>query len=151
VASIMPRFAGVTRAITAEDLQKSHWESGMLMYLENGYFPKRSGDVMVVLEPGWLESYQYPINKGTTHGSSGNYDTHVPVVFWGWHVKHGESSAPAKITDIAPTLAQWLHIQEIIADRGAELHAFSLGKQTPLNAKPAYTHVFNSYYILRGN
>jgi predicted AlkP superfamily pyrophosphatase or phosphodiesterase len=112
VATIMPTFAGVTRAITAEDLQKSHWESGMLMYLENGYFPKRSGDVMVVLEPGWLESYQYPVNKGTTHGSSGNYDTHVPVVFWGWHVKHGESSAPAKITDIAATLARWLHIQE---------------------------------------
>ncbi|TGD78370.1 alkaline phosphatase PafA [Hymenobacter wooponensis] len=112
VAKLMTGFAGVTRAITAEDLQKSHWESGMLMYLENGYFPKRSGDVMVVLEPGWLESYQYPINKGTTHGSSGNYDTHVPVVFWGWHVKHGESSAPAKITDIAATLARWLHIQE---------------------------------------
>jgi predicted AlkP superfamily pyrophosphatase or phosphodiesterase len=112
VAKLMTGFAGVTRAITAEDLQKSHWESGMLMYLENGYFPKRSGDVMVVLEPGWLESYQYPINKGTTHGSSGNYDTHVPIVFWGWHVKHGESSAPAKITDIAATLARWLHIQE---------------------------------------
>ncbi|TGE05333.1 alkaline phosphatase PafA [Hymenobacter fodinae] len=112
VAKLMTGFAGVTRAITAEDLQKSHWESGMLMYLENGYFPKRSGDVMVVLEPGWLESYQYPVNKGTTHGSSGNYDTHIPVVFWGWHVKHGESSAPAKITDIAATLARWLHIQE---------------------------------------
>ncbi len=112
VADILIGFAGVTRAITADDLQKSHWESGMLMYLENGYFPKRSGDVMVVLEPGWLESYQYPINKGTTHGSSGNYDTHIPLVFWGWHVKQGRSVAPARIVDIAPTLAQWLNIQE---------------------------------------
>ncbi|UYZ61906.1 alkaline phosphatase PafA [Hymenobacter weizhouensis] len=112
VADIMLNYAGVTRAITADDLQKSHWESGMLMYLENGYFPKRSGDVLIVLEPGWLESYQYPVNKGTTHGSAGNYDTHVPVVFWGWGVKAGKSSAPAKITDIAPTLARWLHIQE---------------------------------------
>ncbi|WP_262920528.1 alkaline phosphatase PafA [Hymenobacter sp. 5516J-16] len=112
VAGIMLGYAGVTRALAAEDVQKSHWESGMLMYLENGYFPKRSGDVLVILEPGWLESYQYPVNKGTTHGSSGSYDTHVPVVFWGWHVKHGQSSAPAKITDIAPTLARWLHIQE---------------------------------------
>jgi predicted AlkP superfamily pyrophosphatase or phosphodiesterase len=112
VADIMIGFAGVTRAITADDLQKSHWESGMLMYLENGYFPKRSGDVMVVLEPGWLESYQYPVNKGTTHGSSGNYDTHIPLVFWGWHVKQGRSVAPARIVDIAPTLAQWLNIQE---------------------------------------
>ncbi|MFD2785883.1 alkaline phosphatase PafA [Hymenobacter rubripertinctus] len=111
-AALMRGFAGVTRALTAEDVQKSHWESGMLMYLENGYFPKRSGDVLVVLAPGWLESYSFPVNKGTTHGSSGRYDTHVPVLFWGWHVKHGESSAPVKITDIAPTLARWLHIQE---------------------------------------
>jgi predicted AlkP superfamily pyrophosphatase or phosphodiesterase len=112
VADIMIGYAGVTRAITADDLQKSHWESGMLMYLENGYFPKRSGDVMVVYEPGWLESYQYPVNKGTTHGSAGNYDTHVPLVFWGWHVKRGSSAVAARIIDIAPTLAQWLHIQE---------------------------------------
>ncbi|TGE17218.1 alkaline phosphatase PafA [Hymenobacter elongatus] len=112
VVDIATTLFGVTRAITADDLQKSHWESGMLMYLENGYFPKRSGDVMLVLEPGWLESYAYPVNKGTTHGSLNNYDTHVPLVFWGWHVKHGESNAPANITDIAATLARWLHLQE---------------------------------------
>lgn len=113
VASIMLQFAGVTRSITADDLQKSHWESGMLMYLENGYYPKRSGDVMVVLEPGWLESYSYPApNKGTTHGSASAYDTHVPLLFWGWHVRHGASTTKAVIPDIAPTLARWLHIQE---------------------------------------
>ncbi|AYA38974.1 alkaline phosphatase family protein [Hymenobacter oligotrophus] len=112
VAGIMTQFAGVTRAITATDLEKSHWESGMLMYLENGYFPKRSGDVMVVLAPGWLEAYGYPVVKGTTHGSSGAYDTHVPLLFWGWRVPRGESAHPARITDIAPTLARFLHIQE---------------------------------------
>jgi len=113
VAAIMLKFAGVTRAIAADDVQKSHWESGMLMYLENGYFPKRSGDVLVVLEPGYLESYSYPAaNKGTTHGSASAYDTHVPMLFWGWHVKHGASAWPAVIPDIAPTVARWLHIQE---------------------------------------
>ncbi|MBC6610252.1 alkaline phosphatase family protein [Hymenobacter sp. BT507] len=113
VASIMLQFAGVTRAITADDVQKSHWESGMLMYLENGYFPKRSGDVLVVLEPGWLESSSYPKpSKGTTHGSASAYDTHVPLLFWGWHVRRGKSSAAAVVPDIAPTIARFLHIQE---------------------------------------
>ncbi|KAA9331695.1 alkaline phosphatase family protein [Hymenobacter busanensis] len=112
VAARMVQFTGVTRAVAATDLQKSHWESGLLMYLENGYLPKRSGDVMVVMEPGWLESYAYPVNKGTTHGSSGAYDTHVPLLFWGWHIPRGESSHPARITDIAPTVARLLHIQE---------------------------------------
>ena len=112
VVDIAGTLSGVNRAIAGDDLQKSHWESGMLMYLENGYYPKRSGDVLVVLQPGWLESYAYPINKGTTHGSLNNYDTHVPLLFWGWHVKHGESSVSAKITDAAATLARLLHLQE---------------------------------------
>ncbi|GAA4378370.1 alkaline phosphatase PafA [Hymenobacter koreensis] len=129
VATIMPTFAGVTRAITAVDLQKSHWESGMLMYLENGYFPKRSGDVMVVLEPGWLESYAFPVNKGTTHGSAGAYDTHVPLVFWGWRVPRGESHFPARITDIAPTLASFLRIQEPDGCTGTPLQEVLIKKK----------------------
>lgn len=112
VAEMMLRLPGVARTYLASDIQQSHWESGLPMYLENGFYPKRSGDVLVVLAPGWLESYTYPVNKGSTHGSSGNYDTHVPLLFWGWHVKHGESNTPARITDVAPTVARWLHIQE---------------------------------------
>ncbi|RFP66295.1 alkaline phosphatase family protein [Hymenobacter lapidiphilus] len=120
-AELMLGFSGVTRALAAEDVQKSHWESGLLMYLENGYYPKRSGDVLVVIAAGWLESYAYPINKGTTHGSGSSYDTHVPMLFWGWGVKPGKSSAPVKITDIASTLARWLHIQEPSANTGEPL------------------------------
>ncbi|WP_019946537.1 alkaline phosphatase PafA [Hymenobacter aerophilus] len=120
-AEMMLDFAGVTRALAADDVQRSHWESGLLMYLENGYFPKRSGDVLVVLSPGWLESYSYPVNRGTTHGSASSYDTHVPMLFWGWGVKAGKSSAPARITDIAPTIARWLHIQEPSASTGEPL------------------------------
>jgi predicted AlkP superfamily phosphohydrolase/phosphomutase len=112
VVTLMTQFAGVSRAVAADDLQKSHWESGMLMYLENGYYTKRSGDVLVVLDPSFVESWSFPTYRGTTHGSSGAYDTHIPIVFWGWRVPHGESAVPAHITDIAPTVARFLHIQE---------------------------------------
>ena len=111
VVQTMVQLPGVSRALTAEDVQKSHWESGTLMFLENGYYPKRCGDVLVVLEPGWYEAYSFPV-KGTTHGASWTYDTHVPLLFWGWHVKHGESAAPVQVVDIAATLARMLHIQE---------------------------------------
>ncbi|GAA3984109.1 alkaline phosphatase family protein [Hymenobacter antarcticus] len=111
VVQVMVQLPGVSRALTAEDIQKSHWESGTLMYLENGYYPKRCGDVLVVLEPGWYEAYSFPA-KGTTHGESWAYDTHVPLLFWGWHVKHGESVAPVQVVDIAATLARFLHLQE---------------------------------------
>ena len=36
----------------------------------------------------------------------------MPLLFWGWGVKRGHSEAEVKITDIAPTLARFLHIQE---------------------------------------
>ncbi len=121
VVQVMVQLPGVSRALTAEDVQKSHWESGTLMYLENGYYPKRCGDVVVVLEPGWYESYTYPGSKGTTHGASWSYDTHVPLLFWGWHVKHGESVAPARVVDIAATVARFLHIQEPSGSTGVPL------------------------------
>lgn len=111
-ARFMEQFTGVSRAVSATDLTRSHWDEGLLMYLENGFYPKRCGDVLVVLEPGWLEGYSGPLVKGTTHGSASNYDTHVPLIFWGWNIHPGESAAPARIVDIAPTLAQFLHIQE---------------------------------------
>ncbi len=112
VVQVLVQLPGVSRALTAEDVQKSHWNSGTLMFLENGYYPKRCGDVLVVLEPSWYESYTYPVVKGTTHGASWSYDTHVPLLFWGWRVKHGESAAPVRVVDIAPTVARFLHIQE---------------------------------------
>ena len=121
VVQVMVQLPGVSRALTAQDVQKSHWESGTLMFLENGYYPKRCGDVLVVLEPGWYESYTYPASKGTTHGASWSYDTHVPLLFWGWHVKHGETATPVRVVDIAPTLARFLHIQEPSGNSGVPL------------------------------
>jgi predicted AlkP superfamily pyrophosphatase or phosphodiesterase len=112
VADILRAQPHITGAITATDLMHGHWSEGLGMYQENGFYAPRSGDVLAVLAPGWLEAYGYPVVKGTTHGSSWAYDTHVPLLFWGWHVKHGESAAPVKIVDIAPTIARYLHIQE---------------------------------------
>jgi len=74
----------------------------------NGYNYKRSGQVEVVFEPGWLESYAH---TGTTHGTWNPYDTHIPLIFMGWDVHPGASAARIGMTDIAPTLATLLHIQ----------------------------------------
>ncbi len=112
VAELLLQMPHVSQTMTATALMHGHWSEGVGMYLENGFYAPRSGDVLAVLEPGWLEAYGFPVVKGTTHGASWAYDTHVPLLFWGWGVKHGESAAPVKIVDVAPTVAQWLHIQE---------------------------------------
>lgn len=83
-------------------------ETGVKGMMVRGYNFKRSGDVLVQLEPSWIPS-SYP--TGTTHGSAYSYDTHVPILFFGKGIKKGKSSAYHSITDIAPTLSVMLKIK----------------------------------------
>jgi len=78
-----------------------------------GYHHDRSGDIIFMVEPGWYSfnsKYSSPI--GTTHGEWNPYDAHIPLLFYGWKVKHGETSREVHITDIAPTICHKLHIQQ---------------------------------------
>ena len=77
-----------------------------------GYHYRRSGDILVVCEPGYYEYFKSSSPVGTTHGEWNPYDAHIPMLFYGWHVPHGESSSEVHITDIAPTVCQMLHIQQ---------------------------------------
>ena len=77
-----------------------------------GYHPRRSGDIFVVLESGYYEYGSWSSPVGTTHAEWNPYDAHIPLLFYGWKVKHGESSREVHITDIAPTVTQMLHIQQ---------------------------------------
>lgn len=111
-AAFLQRNPAVARVITAEELRLSQWDNGLLGMMQRGYYPNRSGDILVAYQPGWLEGYGGVATKGTSHGTAGRYDTHVPLIFYGWNVKKGQSHDEVHITDIAPTLAQWLKIQE---------------------------------------
>ncbi|WP_062543658.1 alkaline phosphatase PafA [Rufibacter tibetensis] len=111
-ARFMQRFPGILRSFSADALMKSHWERGLGMLVENGYMPYRSGDVMVTFQPGWYENYGRGMPKGTTHGSPWAYDTHIPLLWYGWQIPAGESTVRTEIIDIAPSIAAWLRIQE---------------------------------------
>lgn len=74
----------------------------------NGYNAKRSGGVQIVLSPGWFEGYS---KTGTTHGTWNPYDTHIPLLFYGWNIKPGKTNRETHMTDIAATLAAMLHVQ----------------------------------------
>ena len=49
--------------------------------------------------------------KGTTHSVWNSYDSHIPLIFMGWGIKHGESNGDYYMTDIAPTISALLHIE----------------------------------------
>ncbi|QCR24198.1 alkaline phosphatase PafA [Pontibacter sp. SGAir0037] len=109
VANYVLQFKGVSKAVVAADVHSSDWTDGTMGKVSRGHNLKRSGDVIVLLEPAWFDGAG---TKGTTHGSYGSHDTHIPMVYYGWKVKSGESSTEVHVEDIAPTIASWLYIME---------------------------------------
>lgn len=74
----------------------------------NGYNWQRSGDIQVISHDGMLPPYS---KTGTTHSVWNSYDAHIPLIFMGTGIKNGQSNKPHFMTDIAPTLAQILKIE----------------------------------------
>ena len=69
----------------------------------------RSGDLFIELKPDYIFGGE---GDKTTHGSMYAYDTHVPLIFYGWKIPKQEINDPVFIVDIAPTVASLLHINE---------------------------------------
>lgn len=100
--------SGVAEVLTAHTLNNTSFTEGARYLMQKGFNSKRSGDVLINYQPGWVE-YSMPV--GTAHGSPYSYDTHVPLLFFGWNIKQGSSAEQVYITDIAATLAMMLNIQ----------------------------------------
>ncbi len=109
-ASFLMTLDGVADVVTASELNAADFTTGARQLVENGYNRKRSGDVIVIMEPSWIEFNAAYAKKGTTHGAPYDYDTHVPLIFYGHNIKKGESMRPVNITDIAPTVSALLKI-----------------------------------------
>jgi predicted AlkP superfamily pyrophosphatase or phosphodiesterase len=99
---------GVAVALASEELRKGNCKTGVAQLMQNGYNTKRSADIMIELAPGWLD---WKYSTGTTHGSAYSYDTHVPIIFYGWKIPKGSSAYPVQIVDIAPTLSMLLNME----------------------------------------
>ncbi|QDH78209.1 alkaline phosphatase family protein [Echinicola soli] len=107
IADFMLRFDGIKEAYTASDMKRFEYTEGRKHLLQMGFNHKASGDVLLILEPAWLTNS----SRGTTHGTGYIYDTHVPVLFYGWQIKPGFSTRYCTITDIAPTVSMLLDIR----------------------------------------
>jgi len=108
IASRVILTEGVQKVFTGYALQNTEFTKGVSDKIQNGYHQQRSGEVVVVIKPGWL---QYGTRTGTSHGRPYAYDTHVPLIFYGWNIPNGHTFVESNIRDIAPTLASLLKIQ----------------------------------------
>lgn len=72
--------------------------------IERSFRADRSGDVYVVLAPGWMWSFGR--DTGTTHGQPVDDDMRVPLAAWGPDVRPGSYGEKAAPVSIARTVAE---------------------------------------------
>lgn len=101
------KFPGVANAFDLHKLGATALPEPQKTMVVNGYNPTRCGDIMVILQPGWLDGG----STGTTHGLWNPYDAHIPLVWMGWGIQPGKTNRTIGMTDIAPTIAAMLRIQ----------------------------------------
>lgn len=102
------KYPGVLLAVDMENMDGAPVPEPLRTMMVNGFNAKRCGSIHVVPNPGWVTGTG---KQGTTHGSWYPYDTHIPVVFMGWGIRHGSSNEVVYQHDIAPTVAALLQIQ----------------------------------------
>ena len=118
VATFVMQLRGVSHAITSEAMRNSYFGSGYGRKMQNGYYPRRSGDVIINLMPGWIEEH----DKVRSHsGSMYRYDTNVPLVIFGCGVKAARRDDKVDMTSLAPTQALLIGIGEPTASEGEDL------------------------------
>jgi len=110
IIKLLNNYENIVYAVNNRKLGEASLPARIKEMLINGYNQKRSG----VISYG-LNAQMYAANPratGTTHGSWYPYDAKIPLVWFGWGINHGTSVDPVNMTDIAPTIAALLRIQE---------------------------------------
>jgi predicted AlkP superfamily pyrophosphatase or phosphodiesterase len=117
VGELSLRMPGVARYFTRAQLQNNliGTADSISRRVLNGFYPQRSGDVIVVFEP-YNILFDLPDDptdprSTATHGSPYSYDTHVPLIIMGRDFAKGAYTKPATPADIAPTLSSLLRVQ----------------------------------------
>lgn len=106
IANEQLTYKNIYKVYTATTMSTSYFKDGIERLLQLGYNQKRSGDILLVDDPSFISYW----TTGSTHGSGLNYDTHVPLLFFGKGIKQGHTFKKTEITDIAPTISALLGI-----------------------------------------
>lgn len=99
---------GVAKVFSLDRVSATTLNEKQKKMFANSYYPARSGDIQIVFQPNWIEGGA----TGTSHGLWNPYDSHIPLLWYGWNIQPGKSHRENYMTDISPTLAALLHIQE---------------------------------------
>lgn len=118
VATFVMQLRGVSQAVTAESMRGSYFGSGYGRKIQNGFYPRRSGDVVLNLMPEWIEERE---QTRSMSGSMYRYDTQVPLIIYGAGCKAQLRNDKIDMTSLAVTQAEILGIMAPSAAEGEEI------------------------------
>ncbi len=111
---VLAGFPEVARTYTPADFESAPGGDLFLDLYRNSYSADRGGDL--VLQP--CEKCLFTSSPtGTSHGSPYDYDRLVPMIFLGAAIPPGEDAGECRTVDLAPTLAETLHLPPFAAPR----------------------------------
>lgn len=108
VAIFALQYRGVYTAIAATAMRSAQFSKGFLSLVQNGYNPRRSGDVMMVFD---VERIELDAKRLAMSGSVFSYDRHIPFIV------SSTSLFPKRVADrissdqMAPSLATYMGIE----------------------------------------
>lgn len=108
VIKYLSKQDGVANVFNLNELMLQPMNAEIKQMVANGYYPARSGDIQVIPSQRWYTEGA----TGTSHSVWNPYDAHIPLLWYGWGIKKGKSNKKTYMTDIAPTIAALLSIQE---------------------------------------
>lgn len=102
VARFLIQFSGVAAAYPYYAFEADDFGNGNMKRIINNFSPQRSGDVIITLNPGWVEREGMNV---TNHNSPYECDSHVPLIWYGWSVSRASVTRKVNMSDIAATLS----------------------------------------------
>lgn len=104
ISNFYVNFKAVAHAAGSVILENNSFSGGFLKKAQNSYNQKRSGDIFLNLTTG------IQIKDCPEAGSGYRDYTHVPLIWYGWKIKHTTITRKVSMEDIAPTLSEFLKV-----------------------------------------
>jgi arylsulfatase A-like enzyme len=102
VMAAIEQVPGIARVLPGAGLERERTSTDLIVRAAAlSAVPGRSGQIVIVPKPYYIIGAA----DATTHGTSHEYDQHVPLIFFGAGVHPGHYDMPSSPADLAPTLA----------------------------------------------
>ncbi|MEY5131001.1 MAG: hypothetical protein RL734_1068 [Bacteroidota bacterium] len=109
LCTVLSKIDGIAHAVPTSMIQQGlippGWTKELLEMYRNDIHPDRTGEIMFMVKPYWLFG-----SKPASHGTPYDYDTHVPLMFFGGGIPPTQIQGKTDPADIVPTLAHILQV-----------------------------------------